>query len=228
VRKMIRWRLTSLLIRSILLSVVHSLNILQRKPRAIHFPVSTPLIEIHSHFMHLALQQAKLVQHKYAEVPIGAVVVRNITINATGQQSFEILSQAGNQVETKVDASAHAELLALQQAARRIRNWRLLNCTMYSTLEPCPMCVTACQAFRLNALVYGAPDVRLGAIETRLQLLDIPHPFHNITIIIGGIRKDESAEILRSFFRQRRQQSSEDLILRRRLCWLPWRSGETK
>jgi len=59
--------------------------------------------------MHLALQQAKLVQHKYAEVPIGAVVVRNITINAIEQQSFEILSQAGNQVETKVDASAHAE-----------------------------------------------------------------------------------------------------------------------
>ena len=168
---------------------------------------------VHNHFMGMALQQARRAG-KMGEVPIGAVVVR-----PTRDGRYEILSQAYNLVETRQDASAHAELLALKQAAKKVKNWRLLNATLYASLEPCPMCLTACQAFRISSIVYAAPDLRLGAIESHVRLLDIPHPFHSVQEVVPGIQKNESAELLRSFFRERRKTLTES---NRKDGWRSW------
>lgn len=152
--------------------------------------------------MNLALLQAQEAGLK-GEVPIGALIVQR---REKGDPI--ILSAAHNLVETHHDASSHAELLALRQAAKKIKNWRLLNTTLYTTLEPCPMCLSAAQAFRVSTIVYGAPDLRLGAIETHIRLLDVRHPIHNIDDVVPGILQDESASLMRSFFRQRRQATA--------------------
>jgi tRNA(adenine34) deaminase len=160
--------------------------------------------------MNQALEQARKASRK-GEVPIGALVIQR---NSDG--TFQELSRACNLVETKQDASAHAELLALRQAAKRTKNWRLFNTTLYSTLEPCPMCLAAIQAFRVSSIVYGAPDLRLGAIETHIRLLDFPHPFHTIDSVVPGIQQNTSAELLRDFFRQRRQKTNATKKIPRR------------
>lgn len=191
------------------------------RERFVTFPADGPAHKgrdeatIHRHFMKLAIKEARNAA-KRNEVPIGAIVVKNITQETDKdtlphQYIFQILSTGRNQVEGKWDASAHAELLALRQAARRIQNWRLINCTLYSTLEPCPMCLSACQAFRVSRLVYGAPDLRLGAVETHMKLLDIVHPFHNVSVVQTGVLEEDCADMLRSFFRARRLQSNESL-----------------
>jgi tRNA(adenine34) deaminase len=154
--------------------------------------------EIHVHFMSMALEQARKAGER-GEVPIGAVIVQR---NENG--GFVLLSEAHNLVERNFDASSHAELLAMRQAARKIHNWRLLNTTLYTTLEPCPMCLSAAQAFRVSTIVYGAPDHRLGAIETHMRLLDIRHPMHNIDDVVPGVLGNQSAAMMRSFFRKRR------------------------
>ena len=175
-------------------------------PRATRFPPGTTEDAIHQYFMTKALEQAQRVGQK-GEVPIGALIVRNDTASGEQQQVFRILSKGANLVETRSDASAHAELLSLRRAGSRQSNWRLLRCTLYSTLEPCAMCLSAALAFRIETIVYGAPDLRLGAIVTHQQLLQqSQHPFHNITTVVSGVLADESAELLRSFFRTRRRQ----------------------
>lgn len=161
---------------------------------------------VHSHFMDIALDQARKAE-SYGEVPIGAVVVER-----SRDGSFKVLSQACNLVETTHDASAHAELLALRKAASTRKNWRLLNTTLYSTLEPCPMCLAAAQSFRVSSVVYGAPDLRLGAIKTHIQLLDVQHPFHTIDEVIPDVLSEESSTLLKNFFRRRRQSSSKGTV----------------
>lgn len=157
----------------------------------------------HHRFMELALKQAKRA-HEKGEVPVGAVVV-----GITGGGEHKVLAKACNSVESKQDASAHAELLALRKAASNTKNWRLSNTTLYTTLEPCPMCLAAAQAFRVACIVYGAPDLRLGAIKTHLQLLEVDHPYHTIDEVIPDICAEESAALLRSFFRARRLQPTK-------------------
>jgi tRNA(adenine34) deaminase len=152
--------------------------------------------------MEQALDQARHAEQK-GEVPIGAVVVEH---HSDG--SYHVLSRACNMIETTHDASAHAEMLALRRAAKKVKNWRLINVTLYSTLEPCPMCLSAAQAFRVSTVVYGAPDLRLGAVETHMQLLDdYKHPYHDVEQVVSGVMKEESADLLRGFFQQRRQSS---------------------
>jgi tRNA(adenine34) deaminase len=163
--------------------------------------------EVHTHFMSRALEQARKAG-ELGEVPIGALIVQR---DENG--NFVILSEAHNLVETQFDASSHAELLAMRHAARKIKNWRLLNSTLYTTLEPCPMCLSAAQAFRVSSIVYGAPDLRLGAIETHLRLLDIRHPIHNIDAVVPGVLGNQSAAMMRSFFRQRRTTGSRSSML---------------
>jgi tRNA(adenine34) deaminase len=158
----------------------------------------------HRTYMQMALQQAKLAGEKN-EVPIGAVIVRRCR-----DGTFQVLSQACNSMESTNDASAHAELLAMRKAAKKIGNWRLLNSTLYSTLEPCPMCLAAAQAFRIEEIVYGAPDLRLGAIETYMRMLDYNHPMHNIDLIVPGVLKEESADMMREFFRGRRTHTKRN------------------
>lgn len=189
----------------------------------ISFPCNTSDLIVHEFFMRRALREAERAVNVDSEVPIGAVIVRNQT--ATHQmrkrnsptehhpeQIYEILSENHNSVEKYFDASAHAELLAMRDAAATVQNWRLINTTLYSTLEPCPMCLSAAQAFRVQHIVYGAPDLRLGACGTYFDLLSVAqHPYHNVSKVSSGFFEEECAEILRSFFRQRRkQQTFED------------------
>ena len=171
------------------------------RPPALDSPTASSDDDIHSQYMGIALQQARKAAKK-GEVPIGAVIVQQL-----GGDKYRIVAQAHNLVEARGDASAHAEMLALKQAARNQKNWRLQNATIYTTLEPCPMCLAACQAFRVQSIVYGAPDLRLGAIETHVKLLEIPHPYHTIDPVVSGIGQEESAELLRDFFRKRRKET---------------------
>jgi len=119
-----------------------------------------------------------------------------------------VVARAYNEVETKLDASAHAELQALREAARRVGNWRLLNATLYCTLEPCPMCLSAAYAFRVGRVVYAAPDRRLGAVTSWLRLPEETHPFHHVDID-GGLLEDEAAGLLTDFFKRRRRDNCE-------------------
>ena len=186
--------------------------------RFVEFDDSTET-DIHHFFMSAALREARKAGEA-GEVPIGALVVRNMTAieldprfseqrkasaQAQSQKAstrLEILATGSNRVETDRDASAHAELLALRRAAREVDNWRLLHCTIYSTLEPCPMCLSAALAFRVDTIVYGAPDLRLGAIHTKP--LSLQNPFHGIKTVVSGVQREESAQLIRDFFRARR------------------------
>jgi tRNA(adenine34) deaminase len=127
------------------------------------------------------------------EVPVGAVVARG----------DDVLAVAANEREATGDPTAHAELLAIRRAAAALGGWRLNGCTLYSTLEPCPMCAGAAYAARLHRLVYAAPDPKAGYAGT---LHDIPADDRlNHTIAVErGVLEAEAAELLRSFFKNRR------------------------
>jgi tRNA(adenine34) deaminase len=127
------------------------------------------------------------------EVPVGAVVARG----------EEVLAVATNEREAKNDPTAHAELLAIREAANALGGWRLTGCTLYSTLEPCPMCAGAAHAARLDRLVYAAPDQKAGYAGT---LYDVPADARlNHTIAVEkGLLEAEAAQLLRNFFRNRR------------------------
>ena len=179
---------------------------------------------IRNHFMDLALQQAQIAQAK-GEVPIGAVIagcfdLDAITsdyptlpqVNASNTETvFYVLSKAHNLVETNFDAAAHAELLALRKGARNLQNWRFpSNSTLFTTLEPCPICLSSIQAFRIDHVVFGAPDHRLGSVGSHVDLLSMAkHPFHEIKSVVGGIKRDECGNILVDFFRERRKTATD-------------------
>ncbi len=145
-------------------------------------------------FMRRALEEA---QRAYArgEVPVGALVVRG----------EEVLAAAHNERETTQDPTAHAELLALRRASTRAGSWRLTGCTLYTTLEPCPMCAGALHAARVSRLVYAAPDPKAGAAGT---LYDLPADLRlNHTYpYTRGVLQSEAAALLQSFFSQRRRE----------------------
>jgi len=136
------------------------------------------------------------------EVPVGAVVARG----------EEILAVAHNERETTKDPTAHAELLALRRAAHNLGTWRLTDCTLYATLEPCPMCAGALHAARVGRLVYAAPDPKAGAAGT---LYDLPADvrLNHTYPYTAGVLQPESAALLRAFFKRRRnkQQNLPDL-----------------
>ena len=119
----------------------------------------------------------------------------------------EILASARNRVEETGDASAHAELECLRQAAAlgRESNWRMVDCTLYVTLEPCLMCLGAIQGFRVKRLVYGARNHLLGAIESYIKVLDHRHPFHEVEVR-GGLQAEECGALMKEFFAKRRIQ----------------------
>jgi tRNA(adenine34) deaminase len=128
------------------------------------------------------------------EVPVGAVVVVGDVI----------VGQAHNAPIGLVDPSAHAEVLALREAARKIGNYRLPAATLFSTLEPCTMCCGAVIQARLARVVYGAPDPRAGAIESLYRLLDDPRLNHRVEAL-GGVLADECGALLREFFETKRR-----------------------
>jgi tRNA(adenine34) deaminase len=147
-----------------------------------------------SAIMRHALEEARKAA-EMGEVPVGAVVARG----------EEILASAHNERETAKDPSAHAELLALRRAAEKLGSWRLTGCTLYSTLEPCPMCAGALHAARISRLVYAAPDPKAGAAGT---LYDLPTDsrLNHTYPYTSGTLGTEAAALLRDFFERRRKR----------------------
>jgi tRNA(adenine34) deaminase len=134
------------------------------------------------------------------EVPVGAVIVRG----------GEVIAEAYNRREIDGDPLAHAELLAIRQAARRIGGWRLTGCTMFVTLEPCAMCAGALVNARVERLVYGAADPKAGFCGTLGDLTRDPRLNHRLEVV-AGVLAAESAELLRRFFDRLRQGAGDDL-----------------
>jgi tRNA(adenine34) deaminase len=155
-----------------------------------------PVIDLHSddHFMHEALRQARKA-FDAEEVPVGAVIVRE----------GHILARAFNQVELLKDATAHAEMLAITQAENAVGDWRLTDCTLYVTKEPCPMCAGALVQARLARVVFGVGDPKAGAAGGALNLLQFPSLNHRCAIS-SGVREAECRELLKSFFVRQRSQ----------------------
>jgi tRNA(adenine34) deaminase len=145
-----------------------------------------------AHFMNEAMRQAR---RAYAadETPVGAVITRNGTI----------IARAFNQVETLKDATAHAEMLAITQAESALGDWRLNECELYVTKEPCPMCAGAIVHARLKRVIFGCPDPKAGAAGSLLNLLQHPGLNHQCQIT-GQVALEECREILRAFFREKR------------------------
>jgi tRNA(adenine34) deaminase len=129
------------------------------------------------------------------EVPVGAVVARG----------GEILVVTGNEREATGDPTAHAELLAIRRASAATGGWRLTGCTLYATLEPCPMCAGAAHASRLSRLVYAAPDPKAGYAGTLHNILSDTRLNHT-TLVEGGLLEERAAALLRDFFQYRRQR----------------------
>jgi tRNA(adenine34) deaminase len=139
-----------------------------------------------------ALRQARRA-YAAGEVPVGAVVVRE----------GRVIARAFNQVEVLKDATAHAEMLVLTQAEAAVGDWRLTDCTLYVTKEPCPMCAGAVVHVRLARVVFGAADAKAGAAGSAMNVLRHPTLNHRCEIT-GGVREDECRELLRQFFSERR------------------------
>jgi tRNA(adenine34) deaminase len=129
------------------------------------------------------------------EVPVGAVVVLN----------GEVIGEGFNQPITARDPTAHAEVVALRSAAQRLGNYRLVDCVMYVTLEPCLMCCGALVHARLREVVYGADEPKAGSVRSRLQVLDLPHLNYRVAAR-GGVLREECSRMLSEFFRLRRAQ----------------------
>ena len=138
--------------------------------------------------MELAAQAAQI-----GEVPVGALVVHE----------GEIIGQGYNQTISAHDPCAHAEIIALRQAAEFMGNYRLSGCNLYVTLEPCTMCVGAIIHARIQRLIYAATEPKAGAVVSQLQLLSLPH-YNHIVQVESGIMADESSAMLSSFFKQQR------------------------
>jgi tRNA(adenine34) deaminase len=158
-----------------------------------------PIIDLQSdhYFMGEALRQAARA-YEAEEVPIGAVVVRN----------GRIIARAFNQVELLKDATAHAEMLVLTQAEEVVGDWRLTDCTLYVTKEPCPMCAGAVVHTRLARVVYGAPDAKGGAAGGIMNLLQHPSLNHRCEITTG-VREEECRALLQTFFAEQRARSQK-------------------
>lgn len=142
--------------------------------------------------MRLALAEARQAFDE-GEVPVGAVVVHH----------ERVIAAAHNQREALRDPTAHAEMVAITQAAETLGSWRLLDCTLYITLEPCPMCAGAIVQARLPTVVYGAADPKAGACHTLYQITTDARLNHQAAVI-GGVLADECRTILQDFFAQQR------------------------
>lgn len=155
------------------------------------------IIDLHSdsYFMSEALRQARRAWER-EEVPVGAVIVHE----------GRVIARAFNQVETLKDATAHAEMLAITQAEAVIGDWRLEECELYVTKEPCPMCAGAMVHVRLKRVIFGCPSAKDGAAGGLLNLLQHPKLNHRCAIT-SGVRQEECAQMLQAFFRERRSET---------------------
>lgn len=144
------------------------------------------------HFMRVALEEAVLAG-RAGDVPVGAVIVCD----------GAIVARAKNQREASQDPTAHAEIVALSAASKALGRWRLTDCTIYVTKEPCPMCAGAIFQARIGRLVYGPTDSKGGAAGSLYNIVDDPRLNHRMDVT-AGVLADEAVEMLRAFFRARR------------------------
>ena len=144
------------------------------------------------YWMQIALEEARIAENA-GEVPVGAVIVKDDTL----------LSRAHNRCEELCDATAHAERLAIAEAGRVRGSWRLSDCTLYVTLEPCPMCAGAAVNARVGRIVYAAKDPRAGACESLIRLPS--YPLEANPTCVCGVCETESLALLRAFFSKRRK-----------------------
>lgn len=149
-----------------------------------------------AHWMHQALLEAKKAA-ALGEIPVGAVIVRD----------EQVIARAHNRRELDQDAMAHAEVLCIQQACRVLNNWRLSGCTLYVTLEPCPMCSGAIINSRLDRVVYGAKDDKAGCAGSVADLFVMP--FNHTPVIRSGILEEECAAVLSDFFETLRKKPED-------------------
>src|SRR5437868_7269049 len=155
---------------------------------------------VNEQFMRLALEEARRAE-ALGEVPVGAVVVLNQTIIARGC----------NRNLTDKDPSAHAEIIALRQAGAAIGNYRLLDCELYVTIEPCAMCAGALIQSRIQRLFYGASDPKAGAVKSVLQVLNHPALNHQMEVV-PGVLADECGRMLQEFFKKRRARETAGML----------------
>ena len=146
---------------------------------------------MNSEFMHEALKLAKAAAES-GEVPVGAVIVKDGKIIAVGR----------NMREQKQNALSHAEIEAINNACKELKSWRLDDCELYVTLEPCPMCTGAIINSRIKTVVFGAYDSKAGSMDSVINLCD--YPYNHKPEIYGGICEDECLEILQNFFKKLR------------------------
>lgn len=149
-------------------------------------------------YMAIALEEARAAAAE-GEVPIGAVVVCE----------GAVVARAHNRRESDHDPTAHAELIAIREAAQRLGRWRLSDCTVYVTLEPCPMCAGAMHQARIERLVYGAADPKAGAVGTLYDLSNDERLNHRFSVT-SGVLADESAAVLREFFGRLRKDRDDE------------------
>ena len=150
----------------------------------------------HEAFMARALELAASA-YALGEIPIGAVVV----------QAGEIVGEGYNRSITDLDPSAHAEMVAIRQAAQRLGNYRLVDCTLYVTVEPCTMCTGLLVHARIQRLVFGAAEPKAGAVQSAMKIGELSHLNHNFAVE-GGILGGQCAELMSRFFKERRLQHS--------------------
>ena len=143
-------------------------------------------------FMKKALKQAKKAYDKL-EVPVGAIIVKD----------GKVISSAYNQKETKIDTTKHAEILAIQKASKKLKSWRLIDCEMYVTLEPCPMCAGAIIQSRIKKVYYGALDEKTGAVGSKLNLFK-DFKFNHKVEFENSILEKECRKLLQDFFKELR------------------------
>jgi len=144
------------------------------------------------YYMRIAIEQAKIAE-KNGDVPIGVVIVKD----------RKIIAKAYNQREQLQDPTAHAEIIALTQAAAAVENWHLEGCTIYVTLEPCPMCAGALVLSRMNRLVYGCDDPKTGAVKSLYNIVTDDRLNHQLEVA-SGVLADECTKLLQDFFKSRR------------------------
>jgi tRNA(adenine34) deaminase len=152
---------------------------------------------MHDVYMRMAFQQAQQALAE-DEVPVGAVIVHQHTV----------IAAAYNQREMLRDPTAHAEMIAITQAAESLGSWRLEDCTLYVTLEPCPMCAGAIVQARIPRVVYGATDAKAGAVQSLYHLLDDFRLNHRADVV-SGVLAEPCGEILTGFFAEKRRQGKK-------------------
>lgn len=149
----------------------------------------------HEEYMQLALAEARKAA-AMDEIPIGAVLVHE----------GEVIARAHNMRETWQDGTAHAEIIVIQEGCKKLGRWRLSGCSLYVTVEPCPMCSGAIVNSRIDTVVYGCPDVKAGGAESIFNIITNPNLNH-CAIVLSGVCEEDCAQVMKDFFKRRRAEN---------------------